>query len=694
LDVPLLDDYLIFLAGRCRPNTVLATAYDLKVFFTVVGKEPADVVAADVLSFVTAQRTGLPGPGRPAHQNPADPAPDGPPGTPNHQPAPRYDVDKTTKCTKTSKSTDRHQAPQAKQQAYAWPRMMTTGISCCGLGNRSRLAVRSTSSQFRLVVAFCIDPYTWELRVETPVMSRRELSMGKSLSESVLRVQSWLNTTYAGVSGFQPVAEDGVASWATMYALTRALQHELGISVLSDGFGPATLSALTQRGGVPRSEANANIVRIVQAGCLCKGYHAAELTGVFDLATSVAVSKMMVDAGLEPLGGSVPPKVVKALLTMGSYRLVQQGEPAVRAVQRWLNGRYLTHENVFVIPCDGVVSRSSATSLVFAVQFEMGLTDQQATGVVGALTRTGLKSQTLGPGASGVFVSLFSAGMILNQVDVPGHGRYRHFVDRFDRTLAKAVGAFQSFCALPRTEQGDFATWCQLLASNGDPDRPCAAVDCITTITDARAATLKAAGVQFVGRYLDERPSAHPMNKRIQPGELDVIFRNGLKVFPISQYFGKEVGYFTRDQGLADAHGAHDAAVGYGFDPATVIYFAVDYDATQAEIDSNVIPYFEGVLAGLAERGCRYDHGVYGSRNVCTQVTLRTQARWSFVAGMSTGYSGNLGFPLPHNWAFNQIQTTKLGSGDAALEVDRDAYRPGTDPGTSSVTVSVSMRGR
>jgi len=34
----LLDEYLDFLAGRCRPNTVLAVAFDLKVFFTVVGK--------------------------------------------------------------------------------------------------------------------------------------------------------------------------------------------------------------------------------------------------------------------------------------------------------------------------------------------------------------------------------------------------------------------------------------------------------------------------------------------------------------------------------------------------------------------------------------------------------------------------------------------------------------------------------
>jgi integrase/recombinase XerD len=35
LGVPLLDEYLRFLSGRCRPNTVLASAYDLKVFFTV-----------------------------------------------------------------------------------------------------------------------------------------------------------------------------------------------------------------------------------------------------------------------------------------------------------------------------------------------------------------------------------------------------------------------------------------------------------------------------------------------------------------------------------------------------------------------------------------------------------------------------------------------------------------------------------
>jgi site-specific recombinase XerD len=52
----LVDSYLAFVAGRCRPNTVRAIAHDLKTFFSVVDKAPVDVVAADVFAFVAAQR--------------------------------------------------------------------------------------------------------------------------------------------------------------------------------------------------------------------------------------------------------------------------------------------------------------------------------------------------------------------------------------------------------------------------------------------------------------------------------------------------------------------------------------------------------------------------------------------------------------------------------------------------------------
>lgn len=52
----LLDDYLRFVAARCRPNTVLASGFDLLVFFTFVGKDPALVTTADVLDFIADQR--------------------------------------------------------------------------------------------------------------------------------------------------------------------------------------------------------------------------------------------------------------------------------------------------------------------------------------------------------------------------------------------------------------------------------------------------------------------------------------------------------------------------------------------------------------------------------------------------------------------------------------------------------------
>ena len=53
---PLLDVYLEFVGARGAVNTWLATAYDLKVFFEVVGKEPAEVTSVDVFAFLAEQR--------------------------------------------------------------------------------------------------------------------------------------------------------------------------------------------------------------------------------------------------------------------------------------------------------------------------------------------------------------------------------------------------------------------------------------------------------------------------------------------------------------------------------------------------------------------------------------------------------------------------------------------------------------
>jgi len=52
----LIDEFLEFVVGRARPNTVRAYAHDLNVFFSVVKKDPLEVRPKDVMAFVTAQR--------------------------------------------------------------------------------------------------------------------------------------------------------------------------------------------------------------------------------------------------------------------------------------------------------------------------------------------------------------------------------------------------------------------------------------------------------------------------------------------------------------------------------------------------------------------------------------------------------------------------------------------------------------
>jgi integrase/recombinase XerD len=57
----LIDEFLEFVVGRARPNTVRAYAHDLCVFFSVVDKDPLEVRPKDVMAFVTAQRRPKPG---------------------------------------------------------------------------------------------------------------------------------------------------------------------------------------------------------------------------------------------------------------------------------------------------------------------------------------------------------------------------------------------------------------------------------------------------------------------------------------------------------------------------------------------------------------------------------------------------------------------------------------------------------
>ncbi|GHH84689.1 hypothetical protein GCM10018793_49820 [Streptomyces sulfonofaciens] len=368
---------------------------------------------------------------------------------------------------------------------------------------------------------------------------------------------------------------------------------------------------------------------------------------------------------------------------MDAYVVVAGGSDGIRAIQQWLNGGYWTRDAYNLGPCDGIYSRDVQKSLMIALQYELGISAPN--GNFGPATQEGLKAHTLTQGNSGVFVQLFSAACVFNSptYDTEGDPVETTWRSSYDSGLTEWVSVFQRFNLLTDNGSGDYRTWAQLLVSMGDPDRPATGSDTRFEITSSRAKWLYDNGYRFVGRYIYDPPGS-TLDKEIKPGELDTIFSNGLAVFPIYQDNARQLADFTYSNGYQHGLNAHKCAAGYGFNRGTTIYFAVDYDATGEEIRSAVVPYFHGVQAALAGQGKVYTHGVYGSRNVCSTVSNETFARFSFVSGMSWGFSGNLGFPIPRNWSFNQIKEFQVATGSDTFDLDRDVVS-GIDHGVSSV---------
>ncbi|MFB6839160.1 glycoside hydrolase domain-containing protein [Streptomyces sp. NPDC056361] len=517
--------------------------------------------------------------------------------------------------------------------------------------------------------------------------------------EKVLDAQKWVNATYGAVAGYVRCPEDGRTGWSTMNSLIMGLQHELGITPVVASFGPTTMAKVQALGDIGFGwNQNSNIVRIIQHGLFCKGYWGANGFGEFGAVTTEAVKSLRVNMGLPDggtgtAGGQVTPKIFKCILNMDAYVVVAGGTDKIRNIQQWLNGRYWQKDAYSIGPCDGIYSRDVQKSLVIAIQYELGLTPS---GNFGPGTQAGLRSHPVREGDSGIFVQLFTAACVFNEpVILRGLDDQEvrtTFKSTYDSKTKEFVQIFQEFAQLYKKNDasygvGEFDTWAQLLVSMGNADRAATASDTRFEITPSRARWLYDNGYRMVGRYLYDPPGS-TLDKEIKPGELQTIFGAGLRVFPIYQDNARQLSDFTYSQGFQHALNAHELATGYGFNRGTTIYFAVDYDAQQWEIDGQpqgVVAYFNGVVAGLASKGKKYLHGVYGSRNVCINVTAKTGARFSFVSGMSWGFSGNLGYPLPSNWAINQIKEFKVTNGSDVFDLDRDVWRENGEPGVGSV---------
>lgn len=486
------------------------------------------------------------------------------------------------------------------------------------------------------------------------------------MDEMVYRTQEWLNATYGDRTGFGSVPKDGKTGWTTINALIRALQIELGITATANNFGQGTQSRFTSRwpNGISKSGTESNVHGIIQGALWCKGYPAeyGQITTEFTDQVASSIVRMKQDIGLSDSSSTIDLEMMMALLSMKQFRLLSAygGKAAIRSIQQAINRDHKAYTGI--LPTDGLYGREMNKGLIQVLQKLEGFSPSQATGNFGDGTRGRL--QTISSG-TGDWVWLASAALVC-------HGYADSTTETWTSTLSGQVREFQADYALPINGVVDPTTWMSLLTSKGDPNRACVACDTRFEITDELAEYLKADGYKIVGRYLSEPGQSGKAEsdyfKALRTGELERIVSHGLQYFPIFQEFSTNLSHFSVENGHRHAQEAQAAAQRLGV-PPTVIYFAVDYDATDPEVTSTILPYFEAVANSL---GGGYRVGIYASRNICTRVTEAGYAVASFVSDMSTGFSGNLGFPIPTGWVFDQF--TEITGYRGNWDLDRVAY--------------------
>ena len=174
--------------------------------------------------------------------------------------------------------------------------------------------------------------------------------------------------------------------------------------------------------------------------------------------------------------------------------------------------------------------------------------------------------------------------------------------------------------------------------------------------------------IRYYARFTQQR------EKRLIRSEAEAILNAGMSIAVVHQAAGDRPSAFSRDIGLADA--AHARSFGarmIGQPAGSAIYFAVDFDASQSQVNNLIVPYFQAVreVMQAPDQLPRYKVGVYGNG-----VTLRTLLDREFVEftwiSQSTGFNGSRQFKATNRWTlFQHLPSTICG-----MDLDVDDINP------------------
>ena len=156
------------------------------------------------------------------------------------------------------------------------------------------------------------------------------------------------------------------------------------------------------------------------------------------------------------------------------------------------------------------------------------------------------------------------------------------------------------------------------------------------------AGALRAQGYDFAIRYY-----SHNAAKNLSLGEARALSSAGLLIGTVWETAGTHASFFTREQGVADGGAAFNMAKAAIGQPAgSAIYFAVDYDATEADLEGPISDYFAGVntaFAAAADGLSPYAVGVYGSGLCCDTLIDKQLANLGWLS-QSTSFAGSAAY--------------------------------------------------
>jgi hypothetical protein len=186
----------------------------------------------------------------------------------------------------------------------------------------------------------------------------------------------------------------------------------------------------------------------------------------------------------------------------------------------------------------------------------------------------------------------------------------------------------------------------------------------IDIATDARDVSqeLKGSGLHFVARYYRDPASRWPT---LSAEEARTVTGSGMKLVTVWESHSHKPEYFSYASGYADGMAAHRQAKAIGQPTGSAVYFAVDYNAPEADIRGSVDRYFRGVAAGLTAAAGKlrdYRIGVYGSGAVCGYLKGARLAEYAWLSN-SRAWSGYGSFA---GWDIKQ------GARSASLSFDHD----------------------